>query len=392
MPKPYRGIKDLFDLAKEAAVPLVVRRQCTPHQLAVWLAIRTLLDLRPDEPFGLRDIGAEANLTALARIGGWIDDLIRMGFLAIAGHEDVPNLAHPRTLYRIPWREIHERNTREIETYLARLGVRPKRVHVAPQQQALNLPAPVTDRSQAPVIDRLQGPVIHGSQACERSVTGPCDPWITGAIEGTRAHARAVGQSVSQSEGKRSALAEPSDQPGSPTPLVPPPPPAGERPLEQHPLAAVTALGERAGADAPTWALLAAEHDAPTAGHGWYWLGRAIDAAIVSQGGIDQVRNPYKLTRSILRIWRDRGTYGAASMPAAPPHHRPAARAVGAPASPAAREGPRLSNLPIITASWVAPDERARWEGRFRSADGPEAQRRILDAFQTAHPPPPAAD
>src|SRR5690606_4547686 len=83
-------------------------------------------------------------------------------------------------------------------------------------------------------------------------------------------------------------------------------------------------------------AMLAAEYDGPTTGHGAYWLGRAILMADLCLGEHGQARSlPY--LRQILRRWREEGSWGSdrevADTPrreaAAPHQSRQAARAPG---------------------------------------------------------------
>lgn len=303
MAKAFRGYKDIFDDAKQTAIPLIVRRRCTPHQLVVWVALRALLDLRPGSAFGLRDIGAEARLTATPRIQGWIDDLIQLGFLAIEGYEDVPGFQHPRPIYRIPWKELNENNHQEVERYLIQIGQRPTKPPPAdPQQLALELPSTVIEGLQLPVIEGSQSTVINGSQMtvidrsqhCDRSDTDDCDRSIThgwmdrSGMDGSTARPR-----------KR-------DRPGRPPAI--PPPPAGQPALPAHP----RDLWRRACAN-PTpnhedqLAALAAEHDASTGNSGWYWVGRAILAATIDG---EQPRSPALIRNTLIR-WRAEGSYGS---------------------------------------------------------------------------------
>jgi hypothetical protein len=49
-PKPYRMLRDVFDLALQTGAPLIVRRRCNPHQLAVWMAVRAMIGDPPPPP------------------------------------------------------------------------------------------------------------------------------------------------------------------------------------------------------------------------------------------------------------------------------------------------------------------------------------------------------
>ena len=83
--------------------------------------------------------------------------------------------------------------------------------------------------------------------------------------------------------------------------------PVEQHPLPKHPLEMWTEVAERQRpSDATHLAALAAEHDAPTDGHGWYWLGRAMLAASLNT----EVRSIGKL-RAVLNRWRSEETYGS---------------------------------------------------------------------------------
>jgi hypothetical protein len=90
-------------------------------------------------------------------------------------------------------------------------------------------------------------------------------------------------------------------------------------------------------------AMIAAEYDGPTGGHGAYWLGRAILMADLCLNERGQVRSlPY--LRQILRRWREEGSWGSdrevQESPPRPPTSassrlRPAVEAVPEEAHPA---------------------------------------------------------
>ncbi|MBX0328247.1 hypothetical protein K2Z83_11220 [Oscillochloris sp. ZM17-4] len=60
-------------------------------------------------------------------------------------------------------------------------------------------------------------------------------------------------------------------------------------------------------AHADQLAALAAEHDTPTSGNGWYWVGRAILAGLHAQ---EQLGHPNYL-RNLLIRWRAEDSYGS---------------------------------------------------------------------------------
>src|SRR5687768_15833445 len=108
MAKPYRLLDDALGAAIQTGVPLVIRRRCSPHEVAAWTAIRFLLDTTDRSAFGSREIAAEMNTRSYPRVKGWVLGLIHADVLEIAGYEDIPNLDEPRAIYRIPWRRIFE--------------------------------------------------------------------------------------------------------------------------------------------------------------------------------------------------------------------------------------------------------------------------------------------
>jgi hypothetical protein len=173
MAKTYRVLDDALGAAVQTGVPLIVRRRCTPHEVAAWTAIRFLLDTTDRSAFGSREIAAEMNTRSYPRVKGWTQALVEADVLEVVGYEEIPNLGEPRAVYRIPWKRIFEASLIEAEKCVA--GTNRKRFNtVASSDDFLQLPLdfPVTDRSQesirqesAPsVIDRSQGPVTDRSQ------------------------------------------------------------------------------------------------------------------------------------------------------------------------------------------------------------------------------------
>jgi len=161
-------------------------------------------------------------------------------------------------------------------------------------------------------------------------------------------------------------------------------------PLESHPRALwALVLGAPPGdLDAHLLAQLAAEHDGPTGGHGWYWVGRALLA--VAMGGA--VQHGVAAVRKVLRRWREGDSYGS-DAPAGP--QRPSRPAPpGPPSAPLPPGSGRVSDSPISLAQHITGSERQAWLRRFRTAADPLAQRAILAQFASAHPlpgAPPAA-
>lgn len=197
MAKSHGFFKDLLDRAVETGVPFVVRRRCNPHQLAVWLAIRFLLDVTERKALGAREIAREAGLTSYPRVCGWIDDLVELGLLEIMGHEEIRGASHDRPIYRIPWERLLDNSLREAEDYLTTIGraYRPKPstpheqltldmggdllpIGNSSRDRSVTGDGSVIDGSQEPlpignraVIDRSQGVLPMDHRSCDPSVT-----------------------------------------------------------------------------------------------------------------------------------------------------------------------------------------------------------------------------
>ncbi len=118
MAKANDKIDEAVEAARETTVPLLIRRRCTPHQQAVWIAISFLLKTHPRADFGLREIKEEAGLSSATRVGVWIDDLVEMGLLfrekppqkderEPGGRGNFPLI---RAKYAIPWKNILEQS------------------------------------------------------------------------------------------------------------------------------------------------------------------------------------------------------------------------------------------------------------------------------------------
>ena len=295
MAPTHHFAKDIIDRAAETGAPLIVRRRCNPHQLAIWMAVRFLLDTTDRSSFGSREIAREANLSSYPRVAGWIGELVEMELLEIIGHEQVQGDMHDRPVYRIPFRKILDNSTAEAEQHvIEQVNRRRRRKAVERGAGQLTLDLTVTDRSQKTVTDRSQAVTDRSQQTpvyCDRSVT--LDGGMDGLMEGgTRAHAQ---------KRKRG-------RPPNPPAVQPPPdPPTDEAPLPAHPTDLWTkACPTPRPIDLDHLAALAAEHDAPTDDHGLYWVGRAILAASL----VEDVRQVGKV-RKILDRWRRGACYGS---------------------------------------------------------------------------------
>lgn len=176
--------------------------------------------------------------------------------------------------------------------------------------------------------------------------------------------------------------------PGRP-PTIPPQPPAEL--YAQHPQWAIggplpahprdlwaNACGAATPAHLDLLAALAAEHDAATDGHGWYWLGRAILAGTTAQASIG---HPNYLRNTLIR-WRDEDSYGsdrarpAKEQPDGPPRPRAVGSRRGRAPAEAARPTPHLGGG--SPPSDLTDDELAAIE----DAAGAEFRRRAAERAQ----------
>ncbi len=328
-PKPYRMLRDVFDLALQTGAPLIVRRRCNPHQLAVWMAVRFLIDTTERTAFGSREIADEAGLTSYPRVAGWLDDLVHLDLLEIAGYEEIKGgvikgVRRDRPIYRIPWKRIFSDSLIAAEKHLA--GTAQKRGKGRPSEgHELQLPLefPVTDRS----LEQL--PIDHGSS--DRSVTDGSDRLIAEAVtDRSLVSDRLIAEAVTDrshmdgrmdgrggKDGSRAPHARKQLLP-EPIPPVPPSPPPNDlfaahpqwvarSALSAHPLE----LWRKACArprpiEDEHLTALALEHDSPTGGHGWFWVGQAILASAQSA----DVYSVAKVRRTLER-WRNEDSYGS---------------------------------------------------------------------------------
>jgi hypothetical protein len=128
-----------------------------------------------------------------------------------------------------------------------------------------------------------------------------------------------------------------------------PPPPPGAEPLPAPVLALwqgdARAVSQR---ELHQLAMLAAEIDGPTNGHGAYWLGRAILMADLCRGERGETRSlPY--LRGMLRRWRDESSWGSDREPAEP-SARATATAATRPRASAGSPGAAIPDHPAVVA------------------------------------------
>jgi hypothetical protein len=364
MAKPNDKIDEAVAAARETSVPLLIRRRCTPHQQAVWSAISFLLKTHPRADFGLREIAQEAGLSSIPRVSGWVNNLIALGLL---DRDRLPEDSRPGSLdnfpkirakYAIPWKTILAESLDLAEDYVRHQVSGGNRLRTAipsarAEQQSL-FGAHVSEGSHEGVSEGSHEGVSEGSHEGvsegiherDRRDTVSCDPSDTPWMDGSDGSSWMDGSPVVPPK-KRG--------PGRP-PAIPPPPPADVYaahpqwaiggPLPAHPRALwANACPAPTAAHGDSLAALAAEHDASTGGHGWYWVGRAILAGTTAQA---QLGHPNYIRNTLIR-WRAEDSYG--SDKARPAKERPdgdtRARAVGSRARraavPTAQPAPHLA-------------------------------------------------
>lgn len=334
----YRVLRDVLDLALQTGAPLIVRRRCNPHQLAVWMSIRFLMDTTDREALGSREIAEEAGMASHTRVAGWIDDLITLGLLTVVGSEPIPGMHHNRPIYCIPWKKLFSDSIIEAEKSISgtkkRKRGRPPGRHELQSAMAFS----VHDREQCnTVIDREQSLfTMENSTVHDRSQSTVPD----------REHGKEGRKEVGKEglmRAPRKARGRPKSPPPvsatpPPEPLAPPAAPAGAPALSAHPLDLwAQACTDVRPIHAGQLATLAAEHDGATAGHGWYWVGRAILAAALTE----DIRQTSKV-RITLDRWRSTESYGSERSTTHAEQNNAAGRAdAGRPAAPHQRHAGR---------------------------------------------------
>ena len=213
-------------------------------------------------------------------------------------------------------------------------------------RSALSDPPLEQARGDSPRPDRLI-PRLGGQTSSEQTI--PRDPHV----DQTRIPRDPHADQISSFSDSRAGGGREGRKDGGREGSVPPPeqifsvrPPTPEALLfAQHPLwvpgglsAHPFELWERACPtrrliDNDQLALLASEHDGPTEGHGWYWVGRAILAASLSE----DIHTVAKVRRTLNR-WRTEDSYGSdAPISRRPPSERRSSRSEPDSASPVDR-------------------------------------------------------
>jgi hypothetical protein len=297
-------------------LPTIVRERCdTAGQISVWLAIRWLLALqsRQSLSLGSREIAERAKVNVKS-VSVYTTDLVRLGLLEIVGEEKVPGLKNKRPIYRIP-RAIEEENATFTWQWLARHDA-PSNAPPHDGQLALPLPDallggvtdPKTDQMTDPKTDQCHDASDPKTDQMTDPKTDQSDP-KTDQMTDPKTDQSLIQKRISMDgrmdgrmEGGKRARAKKVGRPQSP-----PPTPEGHPPLSKHPLDLWTDVCTAPRrADDHNLARLAVEHDGPTNGYGWYFVGVAILMGAISQ----DIRSIGKL-KTILGRWRSENSYGS---------------------------------------------------------------------------------
>ena len=328
-------------------LPLVVlERTESKEQLVVWIAVRWLMAAFPHERgFGSRKIAARAKVNQ-KYVSRWCEELVGLGLLVPAGEERVRGFAQARPIYTVDLRRLAEQSSAmALEVLLhwgaplgsaqsvprdqlslfsdskSRIGSDPPEDQTDPPEDQIT--DPPEDQTDPPGV-QITEPLRDQTDPPEDQITEPLrdQSWKEGGRKegGKDLRARAQSGELSSEQGPRSV------------PIAP----RGAWPLPCHPLDlwADVAAAQRPS-DIRHLTALAAEHDGPTGGYGYYWLGRAMLAASLN----DDIRSIAKL-RAVLTRWRDEQSYGSDRAIERPANEQKEQRH-GRDASPAAPRGGR---------------------------------------------------
>jgi hypothetical protein len=287
--------------ALRSETPTIVRGMCTSsQQITVWASIRWLLENFPGEPPSSRDIAIEAKVNQKT-VATTIAQLVKLRLLEIVRYEEYPGRGKlggspvRKPILRIPgW--IERQNQQYTEQYMIQL--RAQREKTRTRDHPTKFVDPKTDQRLDPFSDQ------------QTAVDPKTDQGVDPKTDQQSQKNTYVGREVGREGGIAPTRAEkPEHQgPGTPSPSSAPPlPPPSYYTLPAHPLAMWRdACPTARPIDAKHLAALAAEHDASTGGFGWYWVGRAILAASLSQDA-----RKVTVIKTILDGWRERAAYGS---------------------------------------------------------------------------------
>ena len=343
-------------------MPLIVAERCrnagpyadgsqpeTPPLITTWYALRWLMAAYPHH--------RGFNQKVISQIAGYdqksahkrLRKLHELGLIIEVGRESYPNLrggddkAKSRPIYSILIDELDRLSATLAASLMVQWEHRLFGSSQTPSsfdsQMALDLASdplqdqggvsdPVADQASDPVADQVPDPVADHV-------------------------GRQVGRQVDSS-----LLANPNEETGVPAA------PANESPLQMHPLELWARLStQQREIDILLLRQMATDHNLPSGGYGWYWVGRAIMVTAMGPEPSDW----WAKLRIVMRQWRDTGTYGIESPTVS---RRPRATSPAAPAQTTnlPTTGGKLSDMPILIAKGISGRERADILARFRRA------------------------
>lgn len=396
-------------------VPLIVHERCRtpgpchdgttpepPKLLALWLALRWLIAAFPERRgFNQLQVSKRAGIDQKS-VQKWARKLVELGlfvevgqieFKHLKGKNDLPKV---QRIYSIPLEELEQESLRrvgEIWREWERLLFEGEPTPPPPDelQLTLDLSDPWTDQRSDPARDQgshpstdqsnLSHPPTDQSAHASTDQTDPytdeaSNPYTDEASDPSRDHME--GGREGEREGQDVLTHE------GPNRRPPPTPPAGQVALDAHPLDlwAMVVPPPRPLIERHLINQLAAEHDEPTGGHGWYWFGRAL--LTVRMSG-EEKGDWFGAVRATLRRWRDTDSYGS-DAPRVP--RLPRVRVVGATSStPPQLAGEKISQYtkPILDHRGLTGAQRSYWLGTIRNAGSAERPA-IFARFQKEHP------
>ncbi|NNJ10609.1 hypothetical protein EKD04_009735 [Chloroflexales bacterium ZM16-3] len=369
-----------------------------PALLATWYSLRWLMLAFPEQSgFNQRQIAAIGGMDQKS-VHPRLRKLLDLGLIVEAGRRVFDHLVgagktgggKPKSqpIYTIPLRQLEHESSDQAEAIIAAWRVQLfdhtlTGMSLPPNQMALDLSDPVADQEvnlsdlasarvaqRANLSDPLPDQEVNFSDPLPDQEVNFSDPLPDQEVNFSDPLPDHMGRKEGRKE--RDALTRESE---------PPTPPAEEFPLGHHPLAMwhmVCPITDNL--DDGALAQLASEHDVPTGGYGWYWVGRAILA--VKLGG--EVRDWLAAVRSTLRRWRSEGSYGS-DRPDAPARlRRPR---VGSQGSNSLGNAEPVDDTPLLYDPRLSGTERGTWLRRLRNAETQEAKHAVMARFRSEYPP-----
>lgn len=300
----YGAIQDLLERMIQTGLPLVVRRRCNPYQQSCWAAMRFLIDTLGEPTFGSRDVAREMNTQSYPRVAKVMAFLVDEGLITLRSTEEIPGGLHERGVYAIPWEYILEES------------IRLAKEELGTERRYRRAPLPSPEQIALPFDDPVSTPIEHDPEAS--SVLSD-----SGASNVDESASTIRDQDILAVQPNEEHLLDPMARPRAPDKGALPPAPIPATPsteifaahpqwkfsgrLLAHPLALWSdSCARPTRMDRHVLALLADQHDGPTQGYGWYWVG----IAIVTLAGSGQPIPSARSVKNVLDDWQARDAYG----------------------------------------------------------------------------------